>query len=363
MSDDKFIKFIEEAMRPLMEEMEKINTEQLGDFEETEKAEPVDLDEDDTEIEVEDEPVEEPEDRREREPPQTRAAPQYAERPTRPQKQGQRYRPSKIARLSQERDMLAAQKQELQEMLVRERQGAVTYYSKALELQKESAKKELARAIEHGDAEAQAEYSDVLARINTKIEDAKSGRYSQPYTPEPAYSQAYPADEYEEYDGSAREEWQERNQTWLNPRSRHYDPEFVSFAEEAYKELKRYLVFNGHEEEVDTPEFYDGLDRILRDRYTIQQDEPAPRAQAAPAVAPRAQGKPRAYSQPVAPVNYSGANHVAKAQSTSRKVYLTEQQRETALMMPYKHPDGRNFTDKEKLETYARNLRDEDGRR
>ncbi len=288
-------------------------------------------------------------------------APEESYEEDRPKRQGKRFHPSistrERKRLQQAQAALnqtMQENQELREHLIRERQGSVNYYSQALELQKEGAKKELTRAIEDGDSSAQAEWSDFLSKVNNKIEDAKGGKYSEVNLPPQQSHQYYQEQEVnEEISTPAAAQWYEENRDWLDTDSRFYDPEIIQFADNEFNRIKRQLVLAGYGDLVGTEHFYKGLTESIQDRFGMQNDP----VQHEPPPQPRAKSR-----QPVAPVSYSGMNEPQRGANGKRQISLSPEQRDVAERMIIQGPNGRELSKQEKCVLYARQLMKLEGR-
>lgn len=220
----------------------------------------------------------------------------------------------------------------------------------SLKVKKDYLVNALIEAKEVGDYKAEAKIQESLMKLQVDLSTAdlrapsraNPSAYVERYNP-PAVEKSAPI--REEY-----AEWLDNN-PWFSKDSPHYNPDLAQEAIDGARELNKYLQLNQMTHMIDTKDYYDALDDLVKSKYNINESrgnrvnddeeilEDFPRNKAA---------------RVVAPVNRSGQGTADRIPvSGGATVYLSAEEKEMALAQKKTHPNGTPYSEKELLQHRA----------
>jgi len=227
--------------------------------------------------------------------------------------------------------------------LENEKEYKNAYYENNLQTREVSIINELKAAKEEGDVEKEIALSKALAQVTA--EQATYGLYKNQlaprenvsYDPGPMESNIYPApyiggednyqDDYEDPISEVAADWLDVN-SWANPNSRDYSPRLRSELDSLASELDETLRYNGHANMIGTPEYFDSLDNLMAERYSVNSPASQQSSRSAHAVAP------------VSRRGSSMADQYIANNSTRRGIPLNNDEYEIVRNLQIKGPDG-----------------------
>lgn len=149
-------------------------------------------------------------------------------------------------------------------------------------------------------------------------------------------------DAFYEKSPPATRKFMDENKEWLDPSSDDYDEEKTQDVIAYGANLERELAAQGRGAEIGTIAYYKKLNKYIKENWDDEMEDETEEE----APIKKTFGK----QQTAAPVNgRSSGNGVSKPNS----VKLSKAEVDFALSMPLKHPNGREYTDQEKLKAHA----------
>lgn len=135
--------------------------------------------------------------------------------------------------------------------------------------------------------------------------------------------------------------WLDENREWFHPEGEEYNQHMVDDVTNMAKRLESEWQRNGRGSEIGTKAYYNAVNRYISDNWSNEDDSVE--------IPPPAQNK----SGYAAPVNRRSVN--GNPPPRRDVVTLTKSERDMALGIEIKHPNGRAYTDEEKIKEFARN--------
>lgn len=180
-----------------------------------------------------------------------------------------------------------------------------------LEIEREQILNGLRAAKDAQDVDIEVALQDRLTQISAaqlrmRDEHDKNDQedyfYSQPVIGDYANSALYDSHQGAEpsYESENFSQWLEKN-AWANPKSRSYSRELDMEMHQISEDLDKTLRFNGKDDLIGSPEYFDSLSYAMQQRYGVPPAKEEPRQQQAPAAPPR-------YAGGVTPVSKPGSS-------------------------------------------------------
>lgn len=262
----------------------------------------------------------------------------------------------------QEKERLLSEKQYQVEEAVN---NDHTRYVDSLGLREQSILNELKVAKEEGDIQKEIEMTQAMAQVVAEKSTYglyKSQIHNQPrqndgyqeeidYSPQHYMTQAPYQEPYQEHDEPENEHletWLEKNQ-WADPSSANYSQRLRGEVGEFASELDERLKYNGRADMIGTPEYYDALDNLMKDKYSTSQERPQ-------------QNSGYSGGSMVAPVSRSGSSmsdqYVSRNPNSTRGgMALTREEYAIARNLQIPMPNGRMRSAAEAIELYKEGKR------
>lgn len=160
-------------------------------------------------------------------------------------------------------------------------------YVNSLGLREQSILNELKVAKEEGDIQREIELTQAMAQVaadkstyglyksqikNQPQNDSYDEEHYQPQTvvPQVTYQEPY---QDEEIENEHLENWLEVN-SWADPSSPNYSQKLRGEVNEFASDLDELLKYNGRADMIGTPEYFDSLDNLMKDRYGTGNERP-----------------------------------------------------------------------------------------
>jgi hypothetical protein len=240
------------------------------------------------------------------------------------------------------------------------------YYEDNLVTKEQSILNALKVAKEEGDIDKEVNLSHELSKIaaekstydlyKNQISPQQQMQQEQPYYNDYDIVNAPPIDPYipyqeDEPENEHLENWLENN-PWADPNSHNFSPRLRAEINDIASEFDRMLEYDGSAHMIGTPDYFNSLDTIMRERYSIDDNRQQPRSSG---------GRQPQYSggsQHVAPVSRNGGSMADQYMSNNRNrtrqsVPLTEAEYNIARNLQIKLPNGRMATPEEAIKRYA----------
>ncbi len=223
----------------------------------------------------------------------------------------------------------------------------------SLQVKKDYLVNALIEAKEVGDYKAEAKIQESLMKLQVDLSTAdlripareSPTAYVERYKP-PVVEKATPL--RAEY-----AEWLESN-PWFSKDSPHYNPDLAQEAIDGARELNKYLQLNKLTHMIDTKDYYEAIDDLVKSKYNVSKESPGERMddEELPEDMPR-----NKTARMVAPVNRLGQGTADRVPvSGGGTVYLSADEKEMALSRKKTHPNGTPYSDKELLQYQAQLL-------
>lgn len=239
------------------------------------------------------------------------------------------------------------------------------YYEDNLVTKEQSVLNALKVAKEEGDIDKEVNLSHELSKIaaekstydlyKNQISPQQQMQQEQPYYNDYDIVNAPPIDPYipyqeDEPENEHLENWLDSN-PWADPNSQAYSPRLREEVNHLATELDDLLRYDGSAHVIGTPEYFQSLDNLMRERYAIDENRQQPRSS----------GGQQQYSggnQHVAPVSRNGGSMADQYMSNNRNrtrqsVPLTQAEYNIARNLQIKLPNGRMATPEEAIKRYA----------
>ncbi len=261
----------------------------------------------------------------------------------------------------QEKERLLSEKQNQVEEAVNNDHNR---YVNSLGLREQSILSELRVAKEEGDIQKEIEMTQAMAQVvaekstydlyksqihnqqrqdNNYEEDNYSTQHYAPQVP-------YQDQEYEEHDSENEhlDDWLERN-PWADPSSSKYSWRLRGEAQEISSEMDKFLSDSGRADIIGTPEYFDSLDKLMREKYDTSNERPQ-------------QNSGYSGGSMVAPVSRSGSSmsdqYVSRNPNSTRGgMSLTKEEYAIARNLQIPMPNGRMRSAAEAIELYKEGKR------
>lgn len=267
-----------------------------------------------------------------------------------------------LARVQEQEQRLASQ----QALLEQNEQYKNAYYENNLKTRETAIINELKVAKEEGDVDKEISLSKELAKV--AADQSTHGLYksqlkNQPahpnynmnydiqpnIYPDPTYGNNVQSNDYN-YDepiNEAYDSWIEQN-PWADPESQNYSHRLRQEANELANELDETLRYNKISNVIGTPEYFQIIDNLMSERYSVKNEAPIQR---------------ETQSYNVAPVSRNGSSmadqYMTKNRNNTRRhVSLSEDEYKIARNLQIKMPNGQYATGDEAIRLYAEAKRD-----
>lgn len=265
-----------------------------------------------------------------------------------------------LARVQEQERRLSEQ----QSILEQNEQYKNAYYENNLQTREQAILNELKVAKEEGDIDKEINLSKELAKVaadqstyglyKSQLRNKPNYDRHENTHPEPTYGREpyYSHDNYEEPINEAYDSWLEKN-PWADPESRNYSPRLRDEATNLANELDEMLRYNGNSDFIGTSEYFQSIDNLMAERYSVKEKEPRARESQ--------------YSN-VAPVSRNGSSMAdqymqSRPNDTRRHMPLTEDEYKIARNLQIKLPNGEWASSDECVRRYAeaKRLKNPDG--
>lgn len=145
-------------------------------------------------------------------------------------------------------------------------------------------------------------------------------------------------DDLYEVGSQATKRWLDENRDWYDDNSENYDSERAEDVKYFANNLEKKLAREGREEEIGTTAYYRKINEYVRDNWQEEESDDAP--------------KKNGQRQLAVPV---GGRSNQQQRNPGRKQYvLTGAERDMAVSMELKHPNGVQYSDEEKMRSFAK---------
>jgi hypothetical protein len=264
---------------------------------------------------------------------------------------------AKIKELWQREQDNKARIQQLEQEKLQSDQKAGRYHEIAvanaeakLQSDKIRLEQELRVAHELADAGAIAKVTSALSQVQAdeaqlkrhKMENFIDGR--QPVSVRQQVEQPYSGNTLDDlyHNGTqATKKWLDENREWFDSDSDSFDEDRAADVTDFARNLERKLVQEGRAEEIQTTAYYRRINEYIRDNFSDEEE-----------------GEPqkKTFNRPsggAAPVNSRSPNNQAK-----KPVTISLAEKQVALSLNLRHPNGVDYTDAEKLRAYVAGKKD-----
>lgn len=245
---------------------------------------------------------------------------------------------------SQELDRVAREKE-------REAKKAHEIEKHSLKVKKDYLINALVEAKEVGDYKAEAKIQDSLMKLQV---DLSTADLRAPQREDPsAYVERYRPPVVEKAAPLRAEyaEWLENN-PWFSEDSPHYNADLAREAIDGARELNKYLQLNKMTHLIDTADYYEALDDLVKSKYNVASQSERIDDEELIEDMPR-----NKTARIVAPVNRSGQGTADRIPvSGGGTVYLSADEKEMALSRKKTHANGTPYSEKELLQYQAQLL-------
>lgn len=262
-----------------------------------------------------------------------------------------------LAKVQEQEQRLSQQ----QALLEQNEQYKNAYYENNLLTREQAILNELKVAKEEGDVDKEIALSKELAKVtadqstyglyksqlkNQSIHPNNNtyNNYQSNIYPSPTFGSELqsPDNYYEEPVNEAYDSWLERN-SWADPESKNFSPRLREEANHLANELDEMLRYNGNADIIGTPAYFESIDNLMSQAYSVQKGEPKTRDS-------------QYYG--VAPVSRNGSSMADQYMSqhpnnTRRHMPLSEDEYKIARNLQIKLPNGRYATGDEAVRRYA----------
>lgn len=218
------------------------------------------------------------------------------------------------------------------------------FAAESIVARREIAKMKLKDAKLRDDIDAETQHLSELSELDAKYSQIERYRNNPSKVAEPATptkEQGGDLDSYYEKGTPATRNFIDDNRDWLDSRSSEYDQEkaqdVITYAGKLEKELRS----TGRGSEVGTKAYYTMMNKYIRDNWDDDDEE----------VVQDTPKKVFGASATGTPVGSRGVTPAKKGNAVNMK--LSAEERDVAVSMVLKHPNGRDMTDDEKLKRYA----------
>ena len=200
------------------------------------------------------------------------------------------------------------------------------------------------------DIEAETKYMAEISELDAqsaqlkryKIENETRKPAEKEARGEPEQEPVVGFDAFYEKSPPATRKFMDENKDWLDPNSDNYDEEKTQDIIAFGANLERELAAQGRGAEIGTVAYYKKLNKYIKENWDEEMEDES--TEEAPIK--KTFGK----QQTAAPVNGRGTGATVPK---SGSVRLSKSEVDFALSMPLKHPNGREYTDDEKLKAHS----------
>lgn len=241
--------------------------------------------------------------------------------------------------------------------------AAMVHYTERLKGQKQNLIDQHQAAGDQGDTKKQAEIAGQMAQVASQLTEADTWLAQNPnpvkqQLKQTERQQQRPAAEQQrpqqvQYD-EPTQDWLDAN-PYMNQEADEFDPDMAAEAKRFAAGLEARYTRRGEKDKIASQDYFDAIDEHMREEFPEafgdDGDQDGTQRPAA-----RQQQRPAVRRSPVAPAG-RGAPRRDQGGNDGNTIRLTSEQKEMALSLPLKHPNGKNFTPQEKIKQYAINMR------
>lgn len=221
---------------------------------------------------------------------------------------------------------------------------------KMLETQRENLELKLEAAKNAGDTEKEVKLSTALTEV--MAQKAQLDRYKMERQVEPDVKPQQPQqrvissyDDLVEQSSPAQARWLNANRDWFDADSEGYDEERSEDVRYFVRNLERQLINQGRGAEIGTLGYCRQIDKYISENWGDEMEEQ------------RSAEKPQSRQVNRGAANSLPASNRAPGTQPPAKKALkyTASERELALSIPLRHPNGVDYSDEEKIRAYVYN--------
>ena len=255
-------------------------------------------------------------------------------------------------------EKLAAENEQLKRGKAVSDYAAMVHYTERLKGKKASLISEHTAAGNEGDVAKQSEIAAEMATVASQLTEADTWLAQNPnpvkqQQKQPERQQQRPAAEQQrqqtvQYD-EPTQDWLDAN-PYMKQDAEEFDPDMAAEAKRFAAGLEARHTRRGEKDQIASPEYFDAIDAHMREEFpeAFEDDGEAP---------VRQQQRPAVRRSPVAPAGRGAPRAGQGGGDNGNTVKLSAEQKEFAMSLPLKHPNGKAYSPAEKIKQYAINMR------